>query len=86
MISINMKIITTNVRIRENDLLQIRAIAAEAGMSFNEYVNKVLQQTAVIRELGITNKTASSPIWSLAKLAGKSKKSGLSKEDKIIYE
>lgn len=79
-------IITTNVRMRSDDLLQIKAIAAESGMSFNEYVNLVLRQTYVAKSLGISSKTKS-PIWSLPSIAAKSNSndSSISEDDKIIY-
>ena len=83
-----MDIITTNVRIRRDDLLQIKSIAAEAGMSFNEYVNFVLRQRSLVQELGISFKASESPIWSLGKTsATKSQQTfDLSQEDQIIYE
>lgn len=83
-----MDIITTNVRIKRDDLLQIKAIAAEAGMSFNEYVNFILHQQSLAQELGISIKNSTSPIWLLADVATRKMQSGsnLSKEDQEIYE
>ena len=82
-----MDIITTNVRIRRDDLLQIKSIAAEAGMSFNEYVNFVLRQRPIAQELGISFKLSDSPIWSLGKTGViKSQQIlDLSQEDQEIY-
>lgn len=83
-----MDIITTNIRMKRDDLSQIKAIAAEADMSFNEYVNFVLRQGSLTQELGISLKKSSSPIWSLGKIATKKNQQTLtlSSEDQEIYE
>lgn len=86
--------IVTNLRIEEADWLQIKATAAEQGMSVNEYINFIIRQFSTKSELEIHPKLSSptkrseAPIWELGELAKKyksSKKYKLSKEDEIIY-
>jgi len=47
-------IITTNLRIPEDVLKQIRAAAIQAGISTNEYIKRVLKKTILEEQLGIT--------------------------------
>lgn len=83
--------IVTNLRIDEADWLQIKAEAAELGVSVNEYLNAIIRKTSARLELALEKQTPLREnrysIWNLPNLAKiKSKPMGLSKEDKIIYE
>lgn len=77
----------------ENLLMQIKAMAAEMGMSFNEYTNYVLSKTSMEQELGLDaskKKTKTKQtIWGIANLANKVnlnfKVKSLSPDDEIIY-
>lgn len=91
MFSVNMaKKIVTNLRIDENDWLQIKAIAAELGMSINEYINYTVKKTSVKNELALDKENLEGKqysIWNLSNLAKlPGKPMGMSEEDKIIYE
>lgn len=80
--------IVSNIRLPRSDWLQIKAVAAEAGISVNEYIRhavaKAQSSQAFVAEARMPAKRA--PIWNVAKLA---KKHGhprrLSKEDEAIY-
>jgi len=82
----NGKKITTNLRIDKSDWLQIKAMAAELGMSVNQYVNYLIRDSSVKRQMAINPRKKNS-IWNLSKLAKAANRpiSALSKEDKIIY-
>lgn len=91
MFSINMaKKIVTNLRIDEEDWIQIKILAAESNMSVNEYVNWILNISISKASLGFPPKPKKSIYDLLAKLAKKKTKPGfkgkLSEDDKIIYE
>lgn len=81
------KKIVTNLRIDENDWMQIKAQAGELGMSVNEYISHIIRKISVSTELAL-DKTQEEKysIWNLADLAkvpGKAMK--MSDEDKLIY-
>ena len=79
------KKIVTNLRIDEEDWLQIKAMAGELGLSINEYLNYLVRSLSLKREL---LEELEAPIWRLGELAKrfKSKPMGeLSDDDKIIY-
>lgn len=90
---INMKndIVTTNLRLPRQDWLMIKTLAAEEGMSFNEYVNwlvgdigrKIMIFGDVAKLRGEEKMTLVYLRKKVAKTKGK--KLELSKEDKIIY-
>lgn len=90
MFSISMsKKIVTNLRIDKADWLQIKAVAAELGMSVNEYINHLIVKSTIDRILALEDKQPTKKrlsVWDLPKLA---KMSGepmeYSQEDKIIY-
>ncbi len=77
----------------ENFLMQIRAMAAEMGMSFNEYTNYVLRKSSTEQELGLDtrkkNTRKKQTIWDIANLANKInlnfKVKSLNPDDEIIY-
>lgn len=84
------EMIVSNIRIPKNDWLQVKAAAAELGMSINQYINYVIERFAIMNELskestGVKRKHSS--IWDLPKNSKqiKTKPLGLSKEDKEIY-
>jgi len=89
------KPIITNLRINKHDWLQIKAIAAELGMSANEYINYLIRDLSTKRELlpdikpnqAVSRKNA--PIWALGDIAKRIKPtpmSQLSANDAVIYE
>ncbi|OGH17392.1 MAG: hypothetical protein A3C22_01280 [Candidatus Levybacteria bacterium RIFCSPHIGHO2_02_FULL_37_10] len=89
------KKIVTNLRVDENDWLQIKTMAAEMGMSVNEYVNYLIKDLSLRRELFTDKKIAKkkarelAPIWKLGEIAKRVKSSPLgelSSDDKLIYE
>jgi hypothetical protein len=81
--------VVTNLRIKKSDWLQIRAAAAESGMSANEYVNYLLKHLVASQELigEIKPDKKMAPIWKLKDVAssGRKKPKGLSSRDKVIY-
>lgn len=83
------KKIVTNLRIDENDWLRIKAMAAEAGLSVNEYITSLIKTISTKIELALDQKEFTEKaysIWDLPKLAKiKDQPMGLSEEDKIIY-
>lgn len=89
MINTNMaKKIVTNLRIDETDWLRIKAMAAEAGLSVNEYINSLIKTISTKIELALDQKELKEEksIWDLPKLAKiKDKPMGASEDDKIIY-
>lgn len=83
--------IVTNLRIDENDWLQVKTVAAELGMSVNEYINYLIQNTVSKAQFGYPKKTRiqRKSIYDLLPvlLRSKHKKESfeLSEDDKIIY-
>ena len=89
------KPVVTNLRINRNDWLQLKAVAAELGMSVNEYINYLIIDLSAKRELlpdinpnqAISRKTA--PIWALGDIAKRIKPTPMGKlspDDAAIYE
>lgn len=89
----NGKMVVTNLRINEHDWNQIRAVAAEMGLSANKYVERLIKESTIQRELGLPKqikaikKKEKNFLLELHKLAKKveHKPMGASEEDKIIY-
>lgn len=86
-------VITTNLRLTADELDQYRTIAAELGLSFNEFVRRVLQVCshpgAGMVKKTITTTYKDDPFWKLNGLMNTSKDSeahDLSEEDKTIYD
>ena len=88
------KPVITNLRINKHDWLQIKAVAAEMGMSANAYINYLIRDLSAKREFlpdmksnqAISRKTA--PIWALGDIAKRIKPSPmgkLSSDDAAIY-
>lgn len=82
--SSNRKIVT-NLRIDEAKWLQIKSQASEMGMSVNEYINYLITDLSIKREL--IDDFDKAPIWQLPDIHKRVKSSpmGLSEEDEIIY-
>lgn len=87
------KKVVTNLRIDENDWLQVKAMAAEAGMSINEYLNLLTQNVISKARFGFPikfhrggkRKSIYDLLPSLLKKRHKAETFELSEEDKIIY-
>lgn len=80
------QIIVTNLRMAEQDWLQIKAMAGELGMSVNKYINYLIRKVTTSKQLGIVEDTKKATIWDLPKLAQEKNVPGeLSEDDKIIY-
>ncbi len=81
------KIVTTSLRIEKNDWLQLRAMAAELGMSVNEYINRLIGTGMLREQVDFVKEKKRDPIWDLPNITkGEKYKSGeLSEDDKIIY-
>ncbi len=79
-------IVVTNLRIDKEKWLQIRSQASEMGMSVNEYINYLITDLSIKREL--IDDFDKAPIWQLPEIHKKVKLApmGLSKEDEIIYD
>lgn len=87
----NTKIITTNLRIPEQDLALVRVLAAEKGISVNEYIRNAIQIVTTKEQLGILGFKQDESVYDfLLKFANrkvkKSKRMELSDEDKAIYD
>lgn len=90
-----MKMIVANLRIPENDWIGVKTIAGELGMSVNEYINHLLQNTVSKAQFGYPKKTKTKKrksfydlLSSMEKAGNKDYKRGkyeLSDDDKIIY-
>lgn len=86
------KKIVTNLRIDEQDWLEVKAIAAEQGMSINEYLNFLIKDVSLRSSLGIPKKSKKTKkkeeIWDRWEALSKmpSEPMDLSEDDKIIYE
>lgn len=83
----NKKVIVTNLRVEEEDWNQLKAVAAERGMSANEYINYLMKN--VVTEPFLFGAKKSKSVWKLPELSKKAKarkKFDLSEDDKLIYE
>lgn len=79
------KTISTSIRVEEPKWRQIKAIAAEFGMSANQYINYLIEKLIAKQELGeYIQEEREEPIWRLNDLPVKKGK-GLKKEDESIY-
>ena len=84
--------VTTNLRLPKEDLVQYKVLAAELNISFNEFVQRVLKQ---LEKMDITSmkqqfsqKYENDSFWQLGKMVKKedvSREYDLSEDDKIIY-
>ncbi|MBU0569323.1 hypothetical protein KKB40_00900 [Patescibacteria group bacterium] len=88
-INMNQKIVVTNLRIPEDEWLQVKVMAAELGISANEYVSRMIKISSVKRQLVQESKSKDSPYFPLCELINKPykrKPMSMSKEDKAIYD
>lgn len=82
------KKVTTNLRVDESVYLQMKACAAGAGMSVNQYLNQIIRQADMKDYLGEVSKKNKSIYDALLKLATrdwKDKPMGRTEEDEVIY-
>lgn len=77
--------VVTNLRIDRDSWIQIKVMAAELGMSVNEYINYLIRSLSTRRLLEVDFRKERWPIWRLGKIATKSRGKDLSLEDKTIY-
>lgn len=88
------KKIVTNLRIDSHDWMQVKSMAAEAGMSVNEYINRVLTAAETREMLGEVKPQHNrrkiksrddffQQMIDIAKIPNKPM--GVSAEDEIIY-
>ncbi len=83
------KKIVTNLRVEEENWTQVKIVAAELGISINEYINSIIEKDISKIYLEGINKNKISIYDSLSKLAKKKYKRkplGFSDDDKIIYD
>jgi len=88
----NRKMVVTNLRMEESNYLAVKVLAAEEGLSVNEYVNTLILDTAGKIQLGIKSKRKMSKeekFWDIPNIC-KSKKlkpetAFFSNDDKAIY-
>lgn len=81
--------VVTNLRLPYSDWLQVKTVAAEEGLSINEYIQSIVRTLTNARQLVVSwvkPKNEKMSIWDLPKLsAGKDKPMGLSPDDILIY-
>lgn len=83
------KMITTNLRIPKHEWLQIRAIAAEKGLSANEYIRRLIKKRSVREMIAIEEEEyENAPIWDLPYVmkGADRKPMGASEDDQLIYD
>lgn len=84
------KMMVTNLRMEENDYLQAKQMAAELGMSLNEYFNYICKDSvkkALFGESVNNKKRKKSFFEAMEKIARMpNKPMGMREEDKAIYE
>jgi len=82
-----LKIVNTSLRIEENDWLQLRAMAAELGVSVNEYVRRLIKGCMVKNQLAseLKKDRKDLPVWGIAGTGSSKKGYELSDDDEIIY-
>ena len=86
----NQKIVVTNLRIGEANYLAVKALAAEEGLSVNEYLNMIIWEYSGRKQLGIKPGKKSRGMkrfWEIYKIMeGKPGRGmGASEDDKLIY-
>lgn len=87
----NRRMVVTNLRMEEANYLAVKALAGEAGMSVNEYVNTIVWEYSGKKQLGIKPEKKSGrnikSFWDIPKIMeGKPCRGmGASEDDKAIY-
>ena len=82
-------VVVTNLRLPYDEWVAIKTVAAEAGMSVNEFVRVMMKGLSNAKSLtsGWLKPKKGLSLWDLPKLAtGESKPLGISSEDELIYE
>jgi len=79
------KMVVTNLRMEENDYLQAKQMAAEMGMSMNEYFNYLSKVLPANLIFDIKSKDPYQDLLKLAKSKSAGQGMGASEEDEIIY-
>jgi hypothetical protein len=80
--------VTTNIRLSKPDWLQSKTIAAQLGMSLNEYVTSVVAQ-ANKNQAMVKSSTNNDVIWQLPDISPSPtnyQPKKLNKDDQLIYE
>jgi predicted DNA-binding ribbon-helix-helix protein len=81
--------VVTNLRLPYADWLQVKAMAAESGVSVNDYIRSIVQAASNLRQLvadWVAPRQKAVSIWDLPQLArGRDKPMGLSPNDELIY-
>lgn len=88
-------IVVTNLRIPREDWLEVKHAAGELGMSTNSYLNHLIKESSLKRQLGVPLSqkkkqiTDKKSFWNLWKELSKQKVEPIGEmkeDDKIIYE
>lgn len=82
-------VVTTNLRLPYDEWVAIKTVAAELGMSVNEFIRVMMRGMSNVRSFTSSwlKPKKGVSLWDLPKLAaGESKPLGISSDDKLIYE
>ena len=83
------KKVITNLRIDEDEWLQVKTMAASQGISVNEYITRIIRMENIKEVLGRKNvKSVPKGYQALLDLAAsnyKRKPMGASEDDKVVY-
>jgi hypothetical protein len=89
MINTMSKLITTNVRLNQEDLIRAKNMASEMGMSFNAYINWLVKDWSrkmmAGKPEGGCNKKLADIAKDAKKIKSQSEEKYFSDDDKIIY-
>ena len=88
------KIVTTNLRIPDYNLLELKTLAAGQGVSVNEYINRLINEYAIKHvmapDIKIRKLRKEKSVWealrNLSKSVKKEPLGELSDDEKAIYE
>jgi len=83
-------IVTTNLRVPADDMMQYKMMAEEMGMSFNEYVNRIMKEVTqtkmIVGDLIVLKNKRKMSFMDIVDIKiKKDKPMGLSDDDMIIY-
>lgn len=84
----------TNLRMPEENWIKVKTSAANLGISANEYIITLIDDSMRRQFFAYTEKPSTSrkktrfyePLWRIIEKPSKRKPMGASKEDKIIYD
>ncbi|OIP87824.1 hypothetical protein CO009_02060 [Candidatus Shapirobacteria bacterium CG_4_8_14_3_um_filter_35_11] len=90
MINTMNNIVTTNLRVPADDMMQYKMMAEEMGMSFNEYVNRIMKEVTqtkmIVGDLIVLKNKRKMSFMDIVDIKiKKDKPMGLSDDDMIIY-